>query len=336
MLPDYFASQKHSKKKFSAFWARLKEEWEEQFSTTKALFPGRKYEDLGPHEQATVSGAKKAKYEQLQTWFRWRATPKAWSVEKSSSTLKDLTDANRSRLPHHSEIYTKLFENKIQPVLQVKMEGQEFRRGGRLALRNKTVRELWNQETDEEVKLAVEAHLAALITKRVEISQITETHTPEQYAQSIQDTPAYLGRVFEGLHARTGWAFSVLMGGPDPNIKGDINVASYHVCENGMGKTFAESNEQFERDYMTPYMDFLMKAFPQSIRDGRLLAGANDPVQHANSKLPDAASSSYKGVDLAVGLSLNGILPASTSATALPVVMAAAVAHFRQPPQVPI
>ncbi|KAG6913210.1 hypothetical protein DXG01_008763 [Tephrocybe rancida] len=184
-LPDYFASQKQDKKNFSVFWARLKQEWEERFPTTEGLFPGCKYEDLSPDDQATVSAAKKSKHDQLQTWFRWRATPKARTVEKNSSTLNDLTDANRSRLPHRSEIYAKLFEDKIQPILHAKFEGQQFQRGGRLALRNKIIRELWNEESDGEVKSAVEGHLAALIAKRVEIGQATdaETRTPEQYAQ---------------------------------------------------------------------------------------------------------------------------------------------------------
>ncbi|KAG6904575.1 hypothetical protein DXG01_008906 [Tephrocybe rancida] len=107
------------------------------------------------------------------------------------------------------------------------------------------------------------------------------------------------------------------MGGPDPNMKGDINVASYHVGENGIGKTFSESNEHFERDYMTPFTDFLVKAYPQSVRDSRSLAGQSDVVKAGSSKLETEESPGFKGVALgATELSVDVSPPIVTSVPA--------------------
>lgn len=42
---------------------------------------------------------------------------------------------------------------------------------------------------------------------------------------AILECPALLGRFLSALADKTGWAYTVLMGGPDPNTNGEICVA---------------------------------------------------------------------------------------------------------------
>jgi len=46
--------------------------------------------------------------------------------------------------------------------------------------------------------------------------------------RAIQQLPNIIGPFFHALSEATGWAFTLLLGGPDPHdAKGDINVARY-------------------------------------------------------------------------------------------------------------
>lgn len=40
--------------------------------------------------------------------------------------------------------------------------------------------------------------------------------------RAIEESPAVLCQFLTALAARTGWSFTVLMGGPDPRKDGDI------------------------------------------------------------------------------------------------------------------
>ncbi|KAG6809670.1 hypothetical protein H0H92_015235 [Tricholoma furcatifolium] len=323
-LPSYFAAQKNSD--FTGFWATLFETWEAQFPTRECLFPGRQFQELTPDEQKSVSNAIESKRAQLQTWYRWRSTPKARAVDKISSKLDEVLDAgSRTRLDHKYEIYYRLYKDKLQPHLDLELQvDKKWARGEKLALRNRILRRLWEEETDDDIKTAVNNDLAQTVKNRDLATQPSEKRTPLQYAKAIEDLPAFLHQVFKGLNARSGWSFSVLMGGPDPANGGDINVASYHIGFNAAGRSFSEASTSFERDYMAPYTDFLCQVYSPEVRKSRALSNdeggqekeesavARVDIGFATAPVPTVPPANFSGVPVAV----------STPMTAEPVVNA--------------
>ncbi|KAG6807632.1 hypothetical protein H0H92_006876 [Tricholoma furcatifolium] len=146
-----------------------------------------------------------------------------------------------------------------------------------MATRNRIIRDLWEKENDPIVKQAIEDHLLQLIKER-EAASLTsqETPTPEAYSDAIKEIPSFLGPVLHGLRQRTGWAFSVLMGGPDPSINGDINVASFHVGENPSRLNFSKAVPNFERSFMEPYTEFLLTVYSPETRRSRALGAIQE------------------------------------------------------------
>ncbi|KAG6825621.1 hypothetical protein H0H92_003042 [Tricholoma furcatifolium] len=327
-LPLYFAAQKNSD--FTGFWATLFETWEAQFPTRESLFPGRQFLDLTADEQKSVSNAIESKRAQLQTWYRWRLTPKARAVDKTSSKLDEVLDAGtRTRLDHKYEIYYKLYKDKLQPHLDFELQVEKkWVRGEKLALRNKILRRLWEEESDDDIKTAVNNDLAQSIKNRDLATQPSENRTPLQYAKAIEDRPTFLHQVFKGLNVRSGWSFSVLMGGPDPTIGGDINVASYHIGFNAAGRSFSEASTSFEHDYMVPYTDFLCQVYPPEVRKSRALSnveGLQEKEESATTKVDIGLTTAPAPISTAAPVDFSGVNPMVPVAVPAPITPAPVV-----------
>ncbi|KAG6826669.1 hypothetical protein H0H92_014900, partial [Tricholoma furcatifolium] len=142
---------------FIPFWATLYEQWEEKFSTFDKLFGNRDPAELTADEQSTFASALKAKRQQLRTWFRWRAGAKTRSGG-IDAIFDDLFEgSSRSRTLSRPEVYSKLFyESKLKPLVESQLDST-LTRGSLLAARNQIIKQLWEAETDPDVKAQVEA-----------------------------------------------------------------------------------------------------------------------------------------------------------------------------------
>jgi hypothetical protein len=80
-------------------------------------------------------------------------------------------------------------------------------------------------------------------------------------SRNIEKLPNVLADIFSGLAKQTGWAFSVLMGGPSPGMGGKIQVESFHVGQTAMGNTFNLAYSDFNERIMKPYAEFAKHAF---------------------------------------------------------------------------
>ena len=54
-----------------------------------------------------------------------------------------------------------------------------------------------------------------------------------------------LGHFFKGLQELTGWSFTILMGGPSPEMGGQIEACSVHVGSMALGHTFDQAHPNF-------------------------------------------------------------------------------------------
>jgi hypothetical protein len=97
--------------------------------------------------------------------------------------------------------------------------------------------------------------------------------------RAIQACPDILSRTLSALAQKTGWAFTVLLRGPDPMGDGDISVArfvflrccdlnniniyffSVHVGETEMKANFSHVYSKYESAVLQPYTQFLESVF---------------------------------------------------------------------------
>ncbi|KAG6826723.1 hypothetical protein H0H92_014715 [Tricholoma furcatifolium] len=146
---------------------------------------------------------------------------------------------------------------KRQPLVEPQLDSS-LTHGSLLAARNQIIKQLWEAKTNPDVKAQVEAHFGEL---KPSAEATPSQQSSDKYAHAIRETPTFLNRVLDGFAKKTGWYYTVLMGGPNPADNGNINVASLHVGENSNGASFGQAQTNFECHYMEPYAQFLTAAF---------------------------------------------------------------------------
>ncbi|KAG1732567.1 hypothetical protein EDB19DRAFT_1911959 [Suillus lakei] len=112
--------------------------------------------------------------------------------------------------------------------------------------------------------------------------QVTSTHCELTHrtssSRNIEKLPNVLADIFAGLAKQTGWAFSVLMGGPSPGMGGKIQVESFHVGCTVMGNTFNLAYSAFNEHIMRPYADFTKHTFSDAVGKGTPSPGPSKPA----------------------------------------------------------
>lgn len=62
------------------------------------------------------------------------------------------------------------------------------------------------------------------------------------------------------LGKRTGWAFMIMAGGPDP-ATGKLRTVGAYEGRDMQGQTFAKSHPNFEDEVIKPFASFIKRAF---------------------------------------------------------------------------
>jgi hypothetical protein len=71
--------------------------------------------------------------------------------------------------------------------------------------------------------------------------------------------------VLDLIATRTGWAASLIMGGPDMSkVNGDITVKTYHVGLPKGKDTFWTATPNYNEEHAKPFRDWCRKFFGQS------------------------------------------------------------------------
>ncbi|KAF8068719.1 hypothetical protein FPV67DRAFT_1448607 [Lyophyllum atratum] len=267
-LKDYLDVKEEKVPDYTNFWGALYTDWAAEYPENLAVFPDKSVSDFTPEEHDQLKGAIKARRQQLQTWYRWRGSARGRGAVAQSKVLGNLFTT--SRLPQKAEIYSKLYyQSKIADVVKEEAKRLNIKgRGEILKLRSRLTREMCEAETDEEVLAKVEEHLADLIAQRG-LAPEPHQRSTDEYMEAIEDCPRVLNRFFNALAEKTGWAFSVLMGGPDPSRDGDITVASFHAGEDGFDNNFSAAHPNFHKEYMQPFTDYLSQVYSPAVRRSR-------------------------------------------------------------------
>ncbi|KAF7971366.1 hypothetical protein HWV62_21320 [Athelia sp. TMB] len=221
--------------------------------------------------------------QRIRTWFRWRqnmlTNDRKGQGKANSSTgailKKFLHTKDTGRL--HSQVHkysTLFYKTRVGPLVTLELEslGHKPSQAEHLEIIKRTTRETWAQEDEETISMvreALEADRAAKLALGDKKDNVSRT--PAEYQQAISDLPSALKAVFEELALKTGWSFSILMGGPYPESGGSIQTASHHVGVSSAGNDFEKAYPEFQSNMVLPFYEFLRYVYPKSVRRERAL-----------------------------------------------------------------
>ncbi|KAF7984494.1 hypothetical protein HWV62_14626 [Athelia sp. TMB] len=217
---------------------------------------------------------------QLRTWFRWRQTKLAHSTgtrAPTSSITALFAASGKSRLLTQIEKYSKLyFPTRVRHVVAkaLTVYGDHPTRAQTLITIKKVTSEMWEAEDDEtreEVFAAMALDKAKRDSALLNQTSDSESRTPVQYQSSIDTLAPLLKQIFDELSKTTGWAFTILMGGPVPQADGNITSASHHSGVGTAGNDWGRAYPDFDKAIIGPYQDFLRHIYPSEVRRQRAL-----------------------------------------------------------------
>ncbi|KAH9832028.1 uncharacterized protein C8Q71DRAFT_714621 [Rhodofomes roseus] len=247
----FLAAQKAGK--VNEFFTEAESEFFAEWPEISRLFgPDATVEGLSEEELNEYGAALRRRKGQIHSKFyndqskTRHEKPKALSVQGLLSTGGH---GSSTRAPQEVEVYSKLFyKDRIKDTVDA--QKKDVPRSKNIAVVRRETQVAYDNES-EEVKREVRARVDALkasASAQVAERSLTTTRTPADYqkcvtltmsqsyidwfARAIDSVPQFLERLFAYLAEETGWAYSVMGGGPCPDEGGALQTISYviHVC----------------------------------------------------------------------------------------------------------
>ncbi|KAG1805824.1 uncharacterized protein BJ212DRAFT_1303889 [Suillus subaureus] len=184
------------------------------------------------------------------------------------------------------EMYLKMHYGKIKDA--VKKEQEELKNVPSTGPAKKTtlnivkqhIKQAFNNKS-EEVKAEVLAAVETMKeTKCAEIEAVkNQCHdiNKDVALRYISKIATILTQFFKELHEMTDWVFTVLMGGPHPDMGRVLDVSSFHVGTTKLGNWFSQAYPHFSQNVMVPYTQFIECVFSEAatlLRGKDLLPGS--------------------------------------------------------------
>ncbi|TFK72668.1 hypothetical protein BDN72DRAFT_855359 [Pluteus cervinus] len=240
---------------FSELWPELDDLFE-----TKAGQPPINLNALGPSELAVY---KKKRGAQINSWLQRHSTQRGRLANRAVKQLLRNHAPRRRRAYQTSEVYNKMYPEKVNAVYQErKVEG--LSRGKRLNLIKKISDELFANETDE-VKELVEkekekrrSELEATLNPingdggEVDLDDLTIQQYIDQLPELLTSVLSEIGKYCPD------WGFLLLASGPMPKANNDTHVFDIYTGPKTIeGYSFAEAHEDFDVGLRIPFGNFV-------------------------------------------------------------------------------
>ncbi|TFK17978.1 hypothetical protein FA15DRAFT_710307 [Coprinopsis marcescibilis] len=213
----------------------------------------------------------------IQRIKRWYYNNSKGKNKRGGVSLKMAVAPTHARALTHEQIYSKIYyASRVRHKVDAMLEGKSVSREARMALVAKVTQESFAEESDE-IKAEIQGHADVLAKNRgncadailglMNAGEDKPELDPESLLRYIEMIPDLFTSFFNALGAKTGWAFTVLAGGPDPAKQdGKICTFSYHLGSTAEGANFQTYNDNFNKAFMNPFSAFLHAVFPAPIR----------------------------------------------------------------------
>ncbi|RXW12572.1 hypothetical protein EST38_g13278 [Candolleomyces aberdarensis] len=169
----------------------------------------------------------------------------------------------------------KYYHDRVKPLVDAEISANAADAKTQISIRAKLTRQCYEQES-EEVKLEIQREKEADERKRRETLEMLQSltrpdgekeYTPEEYARYQEAAGDLIECFFEALAPRTGWAWTVLGGGPQAGKdNGKIGVVSFHRGATQDGLKFSGAVEGFDNKFVVPFGQYCHRVFPEEVR----------------------------------------------------------------------
>ncbi|KIJ04500.1 hypothetical protein PAXINDRAFT_22208 [Paxillus involutus ATCC 200175] len=253
-------------KDYGKHWPKLFQRWAEQWPERATALPNIPAEQPLTDEQANLLAAA---VEKRQKWMRWHggAGQNRAANNKTNRIVDDLMEP-KVRLKKPWEIYAKTYyQSRVKPGVAAGSNIVTVRQKIEDALKNES------PEVLEEIECIRAEQKAALGGKNKKkgkqldgLDDAAVETDPIILRTNIQQVGPTLQTILEHLARKTGWSFTVIMGGPDPIIPDDGNhITSLHVGRNKKGLDFSDAYRGFDTEVVNAYGEFLNNIYSKSI-----------------------------------------------------------------------
>ncbi|KAG1728756.1 uncharacterized protein EDB91DRAFT_1085996 [Suillus paluster] len=232
-------------KNYMEFWPKINKNFFAQCPVHKIYYPDVDDKDKLTEEQKEVykTPLKKRK-EQIVCWYRWKTNPARLACSGGSRGVlameKTLAGGTSMCAPKEVEVYSQMYyaDHIKQSADNAIAEGGITSCGSKLRMRRETTAEKYEAES-----ITVKEKLKKKFKKARKVAQakVREEVDDDTKIKAIHDLPVVLDRIFRHLsHMTGGWKFSILMGGRNPEVGGNIRFFDYHLGECATGGQFAD------------------------------------------------------------------------------------------------
>ncbi|KAF9455599.1 hypothetical protein BDZ94DRAFT_1315811 [Collybia nuda] len=229
---QYYENQ--AAKTLSEFWPVLDHGWFLRWPEPGVLEAELEPEGHPSRNKAAEALSSRKSY--LRNWFHNR------NVNKRKAPIKIQPHASNFRSHQPVEVYSRQFyKERVKPQVVSELAGIEKSKGETLELIKQKTKQAFDAEP-EEIRQAIFAQANALkienAARRAQARKSVTEHSPQSYATAIESVAYVLDSVIGDLAKRTGWAFSVMGGGPDPvNAPAVCNARSLLQTANELDST---------------------------------------------------------------------------------------------------
>ncbi|KAG1894401.1 uncharacterized protein F5891DRAFT_1195238 [Suillus fuscotomentosus] len=82
--------------------------------------------------------------------------------------------------------------------------------------------------------------------------------TNAELAKTLEECTGPIAHFLQAVHEMTGFHWTILGAGPDPQYDSDINVMSYHTGTNKYGQNWKQATPDFDDKHLKPYVAFIL------------------------------------------------------------------------------
>ncbi|KAI5992360.1 hypothetical protein F5J12DRAFT_897249 [Pisolithus orientalis] len=249
-----------STKEYSCYWLTVFKQWSQLWPERAVAFLDLPLDISLTLEQDKILGDAVTK---CQQWLCWHmGAGKNWAANRKTLTIIDSLMKAKTHIKKLLEIYSKMYyTSQVKPDISTDSNisslhdqiGKKFR--------------VEPQEIQDEVMhIHNKQHTSRKMPPTESDNEISADVDAETCRSNIQQCMPALIQILTHLSQKTGWSFSVLMGGPDPaDAEEQCVVASLHIGKNRCGLNFAESYHHFDSTVVQAYAEFLDSKLSSSI-----------------------------------------------------------------------
>ncbi|KIJ12163.1 hypothetical protein PAXINDRAFT_157001 [Paxillus involutus ATCC 200175] len=263
------------------FWSTVSYEFFEKWPEINERFPGVTHECLTANQQQALGKFVEARKGQIRSWFyhtqreesKARATDFSKCITKiMGSTTKGTRGPSAVEMFMQTEEFVKVREaseeaSESSISSEIASTSKPKKTGPGIAAMKKLAKAELSSQSDK-FKLDMINHAKEECKRRADVAQaeLEALRNPDiaQRVKAIEGLGGMFGQLLETVFEATGWHASVYVGGPDPRVKGDIRVYSFHHGQALTGSTFRESLPNHHERVVKPFTMFLQALFPGS------------------------------------------------------------------------